>query len=138
MSNTGAVDRDQREHLKTIRALVRELDRAMLAISRNRLSELEDSVAEQEILTARLRGISGVVRDRNDMHNVALPIDSHLAKEVAAAHAELQQRNRVYEAVLRHSGHSASLMVSLLDSFRGNFSEASGSRLRHQTWSCQV
>jgi hypothetical protein len=146
MANTGATDRQQqaREYLETARALISELERAMLAICCNELSILEESVAEQELLTERLRGLQRQLRDRNDIHSaphlamVKSDLDRELANEVAAAHAELQGLNRVYEALLRHSSHSASLTASLLDSFKGNFQEASGPRLKYQTWSCRM
>ncbi len=59
MMDTGATDRDQRtnEYLETIRSLVRELERAMAAISCNGLTDLEESLAEQEVLTVRLRSL---------------------------------------------------------------------------------
>jgi hypothetical protein len=142
MADTGVTDRDQRarNYLEAARLLTRELDRAMLAISSNRLTDLEESLAVQEILTERLRGMRRQLWGRNDIRTpVALPaIDTDLTEVVAVADAELQGANRVYEAVLRHSSHSASLMASLLDSFKGHFQEASGPRLKYQTWSCQM
>ena len=142
MTDTDATDRQQqaREYLETARALVSELERAMLAISCNELSDLEESVAEQEILTDRLKTLQRQFRVRNDIHPalVQSQLDRKLAEEVVFACAELQGLTRVYEAVLRHSSHSASLMASLLDSFKGQFQEASGPRRKYQTWSCQM
>jgi flagellar biosynthesis/type III secretory pathway chaperone len=146
MANTSATDREQqaREYLETARSLVNELERAMLAICRNELSDLEESLTEQEILTARLKSLQRQRWVRNDVHPARHPaivqpdLDTELAKEVVVVDAELQGVNRVYEVVLRHSSHSASLMASLLDSFKGHFQEASGPRRKYQTWSCQM
>jgi hypothetical protein len=146
MANRIATDRQEQanDFVDTARALSRELERAMLAICGNELAELEESIAEQEILTARLKGIQRRLRARDDIHpapRAALArtgFDKEMADEVEAAHTELQELNRVYEAVLQHSSHSTCLMVSLLDSFKGHFQEAPGPRLKHQTWSCQM
>jgi hypothetical protein len=146
MANTGSTGREQqaREYLETARSLISELERAMLAICCNELSDLEESITEQEILTARLRALPPQLWVRDDLHLPAHPgivqpdLDRELAQEVMVARAELQGLNRVYAAVLRHTSNSASLMASLLDSFKGHFQEASGPRLKYQTWSCQM
>lgn len=146
MENMGSTDRDQqaRDYLAIARSLIDELERAMQAIGRNALSDLEDSITEQEVLTARLRALPSPFRVGGDLHPAASPaimqpgLDRQLAKEVSVVRAELQGVNRVYAAVLRHSSSSASLMASLLDSFKGHFQEASGPRLKYQTWSCQM
>jgi hypothetical protein len=146
MANTGSTDREQqaREYLETARSLISELERAMLAICCNKLLDLEESITEQKILAARLRGLSRQLWVRDDLHPAAHPgivqpdLDRELAQEVMVARTELQGLNRVYEAVLRHTSNSASLMASLLDSFKGHFQEASGPRLKYQTWSCQM
>jgi hypothetical protein len=142
MANTGATDREQqaREYLSVARSLITELERAVQAISCNAVSDLEESIAEQEILTARLMVLRRQLWVRNDSHPAIVQpaLDWELAKEVVVAHAELQGLNRIYEAVLGYSSHSASLMASLLNSFKGHFQEASGPRLKYQTWSCQM
>jgi hypothetical protein len=142
MLDTDTQDRDQqaREYLQIVRSLTSELERAMLAISRNALIDLEESIADQEILTARLGVLKGKLFVSNQSHAAIVQpaLDRELANEVLVAHGVLQRSNRVYETVLRSSSHSASLMASLLDSFKGHFQEASGPRLKYQTWSCQM
>ncbi len=142
MIDTGAADLDQRtrEYLGTAQAIVRELERAMLAICCNGLSDLEESLAEQEVLTVRLRSLRRQLWVFNDTQPACLrpALDNELPTELVTAQAELQAVNRVYEAVLGHSSHSAALMTSLLGSVKGQFQEASGPRLKYQTWSCRV
>jgi hypothetical protein len=142
MTDTVATDRDQRtnDYLETAHSLVHELERAMLAISCNGLSDLEESLAEQEVLTVRLRSIRRQLWVFNDTQPACLrpALDRELPSDLVTAHAELQAVNRVYEAVLGHSSHSAAQMTSLLGSVNGDFREASGPRQKYQTWSCQM
>ena len=142
MTNTAATHRDQRliSYLEAARSLTRELGQAMLAISSNRLTDLEKSLAVQDVLIEELLGMrrKGWVRAAIGPAIESKAIDICLAKEVEVAAAALQDANRVYGALLRRSTHSASLMASLLDSFKGHFQEASGPRLKYQTWSCQM
>ncbi len=142
MADIGVEDRDGRvrEYLEIVRSLTSELERAMLAISCNALADFEESIAGQQILTAQLGILQEELSARKDNHGAIVQpaLDGELVHEVLVAHKTLQVRNRVYEAVLRHSSHSASLMASLLDSFKGHFQEASGPRLKYQTWSCQM
>jgi hypothetical protein len=142
MTDTGATDRDQltMEYLETAHSLVRELERAMLAISSNGLSDLEESLAEQEVLTVRLRSLRRQLWVFNDIQPACLQpaIDRESPSDLVTAHAELRAVNRVYEAVLDHSSHSAAQMISLLGSVKGDFREASGPRQKYQTWSCRM
>jgi hypothetical protein len=112
----------------------------MLAISTNRLADLEESLAEQEILIEKLLRMRRQRWVRNDIGPAfeSTAIDRLLVEAVVGADADLQETNRVYSALLRHSSHSASLMASLMCSFKGHFQEASGPRLKYQTWSCQM
>jgi hypothetical protein len=142
MMDTDETDRDQRtrDYLETAHSLVRELERAMQAISCNGLSALEESLAEQEVLTVRLRSLRKQLWVFNDIQPACLrpALGTELQSDLVTAHAELQAVNRVYEAVLGHSSHSAALMTSLLGSVKGQFQEASGPRQKYQTWSCRM
>ncbi|HSY37733.1 MAG TPA: hypothetical protein VK814_18405 [Acidobacteriaceae bacterium] len=137
-----ATDRDRRtrDYLETAHSLVGELERAMQAISCNGLSDLEESLAEQEVLTVRLRILRRQLWVFNDTQPACLQpaLDKELPSDLVTAHAELQAVNRVYDAVLGYSGHSAAQMTSLLGSGKGHFQEASGPRQKYQTWSCRM
>jgi hypothetical protein len=130
------------EYLETAHSLARELERAMVAISSNELSDLEESLVEQEVLTVRLRSIRRQLWIFNATDTqparLRLALDRELPSDLVNAHAELQAVNRVYEAVLGHSSHSAAQMTTLLGSLKGHFQEASGPRQKYQTWSCRM
>jgi hypothetical protein len=128
------------EHLQSLRSLAAELERAMQAISSNALSDLEDSVANQQILTARLGQLTDdlCVPLEADPHTSQAALDDDLMSQIHAASDTLQMLNRRYAALLKHSSRSVALMASLFTSFQGQFQEASGPRLKHQTWSCQI
>jgi uncharacterized phage infection (PIP) family protein YhgE len=128
------------EHLQLLRSLAQELERAMLAISRNSLSELEDSIANQQALSARLVELADDVSAQLQNRTAASPaqIDEHFMERIRSASSTLQALNQRYSALLQHSSRSVELLVSLFNSFRGQFQEGSGPRLKHQTWSCQI
>lgn len=145
---TGAVvpdpNRRAAEYLQLLQSLAEELEVAMGAISRDALLDLEESLVDQEALGARLRMLAGeasLFRQRNPAAASARSpagIDSELANRMIRASNTLQQLNREYAALLQYSSRSAAMMVSLLSSCKGQFQEASGSRLKVQTWSCQM
>ena len=133
-------DREAMEYLQTLRTLVYELKTALNAISRNALSEFEESVADQEVLSARLGVLAGnlsVSRNLNPS-NPGTNINSGLKLQIRVAAEELTQLNRCYAALLEYSSHSGALMVSLVASFNGQFQEAFGPGSQYQTWSCQM
>jgi hypothetical protein len=61
-----------------------------------------------------------------------------MKQQIRSASQTLQRLNQRYAALLRHSSRSVAQMASLFSSFQGKFQEASGPRLKHQTWSCQM
>jgi hypothetical protein len=128
------------EHLQLLRSLAFELERAMQAIAINDIGELEQSIANQQEMSSQL---SRLADDLSAPTEARLPspsesIDSDLMTEIHAAAGELQTLNLRYSVLLKHSSHSVALMASLFSSFRGEFKEASGPRLKQQTWSCQM
>jgi aconitase A len=128
------------EHLQLLRSLAGELERAMAAIAGNNLDELEDSVANQQTLSLRLSELADLVNAPAPPSRspAAYSIDENFKTQLRAANAELQNLNRRYASLLKHSSRSVAMMASLFSSFRGQFQEASGARLKHQTWSCQM
>ena len=141
MIATGTQERNGKleENLQLLRSLAQELERAMQAIVRNSLQDLEDSIANQQALSARLVELRGdVVGLVQKSTPTPVEIDEDLMKQVRDASSTLQSLNRRYSALLHHSSRSVEMMVSLFSSFRGQIQEGSGPRLKHQTWSCQV
>jgi hypothetical protein len=142
MTVASVQDRNQQavEYLYVLRSLATELERAMQAIAQNRLSDLEDSVANQQMLSSRLGELVGelCVPLEADTAVFQTDTDDDQMRQIFTASAALQKLNQRYAALLKHSSRSVALMASLFSSFKGQFQEASGSRLKHQTWSCQM
>lgn len=142
MIEAGVQDRNGKlaEYLRLLRLMAFELDRAMKAIAHRSLSDLEDSVANQKAFSTRLSelslDLSSAVKERP-----AVPpalSEEGLVNEIHAASNTLQSLNRNYSALLKLSTHSVEMMVTLFSSYRGQIQEDSGSRPKHQTWSCQI
>ena len=128
------------EHLQLLRSLASELERAMAAMSRDDLQELEDSVANQQELSLQLSRLADELSaSAQACYPLPSPLaDSDLMGEIRTATGELQTLNFRYSILLQHSSRSVALMASLFTSFQGQLQEASGPRLKHQTWSCRM
>jgi DNA-binding HxlR family transcriptional regulator len=128
------------EYLQSLRSLTHELERAMQAIAHNALSELEDSVECQQMLSARLGELADdmCVPLEADSAIPSASLEDDLGHQIRSASDTLQKLNHRYADLLKHSSRSVAMMASLFSSFQGQFQEASGPRLKHQTWSCQM
>lgn len=128
------------EYLQLLRLLALELDRAMLAIAENALETLEESVANQETLSARLHQLAAELKSQSHGDAASLPQlpDENLMQQIRKASDSLQFLNRRYAALLVQSSQSVAMMVSLFSSFQGQLREGSGPRLKVQTWSSRV
>jgi hypothetical protein len=128
------------EYLELLHAMARELDRAMGAITKNSLTSLEDSIANQQTLAARLHELAEDLSQPIQSRSAAgsLQGDQGLIRQIHRAAETLQALNQRYSALLKLSSHSIALMVSLFSSYRGQIQEGAGQRLKQQTWSCQV
>jgi hypothetical protein len=142
MSATAVQDRNGKatEYLQLLRSLSFEMEKAMQAIAGNALPDLEESVASQQILSARLLVLADEISPslKTNSATSATGIDEDMLQQVQTAGAALQKLNRRYAALLQHSSRSIALMASLFSSYKGQLKEASGPRLKHQTWSCQM
>jgi hypothetical protein len=139
---TGIQDRNGKlgEYLELLHSMAFELDRSMEAIAHNSLVPLEDSIASQQSLAARLHTLAGDLSKPAEGSAAASPAfdDESLMRQIHAAAESLQRLNQRYAALLKLSSHSVGLMISLFSSFRGQIQEETGAGLKHQTWSCQV
>lgn len=128
------------EYLQLLRSMAFELERAMSAISQNSIKALEDSVANQEAFSTRLLELAESLSEPSQQDSRGFPVagDERLMRQVKVADDNLQALNRRYSALLKFSSHSVAMMVSLFSSYQGKIEEDPGSRLKHQTWSCQV
>lgn len=142
MIATQVQDRNSKlgEYLDLLHAMAHELDRAMGAISQNSLPSLEDSVSNQQALSARLRELADDLGQPIQGRSAAASLqgDQGLIHQIHSAGETLQALNQRYSALLKLSSHSIALMVSLFSSYRGQIQEGAGARLKQQTWSCQV
>jgi uncharacterized protein with NRDE domain len=142
MTATAVEDRkvNAAEYLELLRSLVSEMEKAMQAIAHNALPDLEESVASQQIISARLLLLADEISPSLKSSPSISPAcaDADLMHQVMVAGDTLQKLNRRYAALLQHSSRSVALMASLFSSYQGQFKEASGPRLKHQTWSCQM
>ena len=142
MIPAGAPDRNAKatEYLQLLRLLAGELERAMQAIAHNALPDLEESVATQQMLSSRLAVLVNEICPPPEPDSQALQprIDDTVANQIRTASDSLHVLNQRCGALLQHSSRSVALMVSLFSSFRGQLQEASGPRLKYQTWSCQM
>jgi hypothetical protein len=128
------------EHLQLLRALARELERAMRAIASNNLGELEDSVAIQQELSLELGEAADVLRDiaLAQRSSSVDTIEVDLMRQIREATAELNRLNLRYSILLKYSSRTVAVMAALFNSFKGQIQEASGARFKHQTWSCRM
>jgi hypothetical protein len=128
------------EHLESLHSLANELEKAMRAIANNAVSDLEESVTNQQILCARLIKLAGELSlPVEDYPSASIgAIDEDLMHQIWAASGTLHQLNQRYAALLQHSSRSVALMTSLFSSFQGQIQEVSGPGSKHQTWSCQM
>ncbi|MGD0797097.1 MAG: hypothetical protein ABR910_05165 [Acidobacteriaceae bacterium] len=142
MNTAGVQDRELKaaEYLDSLRALSFELERAMQAIAGNSLAEFEESVAIQQALSSRLGELAGELSGPLEAGGSGMKAGGYgeVAQQIQAASGTLQRLNLRYAALLQHSSRSVALMASLFSSFKGQFQEASGPRLKQQTWSCQM
>jgi hypothetical protein len=133
-------NRNAAEYLRLLVALREEMGKAMGAIANNALTQFEDSIACQQLLSARLVVLADELSIPLAADHAAspVPIDDNLMQQILIAGHSLQKLNQTYAALLHHSSRSTALMVSFFASARGQIQEASGPRLKHQTWSCQM
>ncbi len=142
MISSAVEDRNSKaaEYLQLLRTLAVELEKAMQAIAHNRLTDLEESVGMQQMMSARLLQLADEISPASKAnHSAATPeVSDDTMRQVLVAGDTLQKLNRRYAVLLQHSSRSVALMASLFNSHKGQFKEASGPRLKQQTWSCQM
>jgi hypothetical protein len=142
MNSQAFQDSDQlaAAYLQQLQALGFEISLAMDAIAGNALNEFQESVAKQEMLCAALATIAKTIRKQVGFPGQPLPIctDPAVEQKIKATLAAIRQLTLQYAALLRHSGKSVALLASLCRSHTGQFEGARGSRLKRQTWSCEM
>ena len=142
MNGIGLQKHDQlaSRYLQQLQALELELTAAMNAIAANTLSGFQESVAKQEMLCAGLVTTANLVSEELRTSAPApLPsIDTAIELKIRATSESIRELNLQYAALLKHSGKSIALLISLCRSHTGRSQEAHGPGLKHQTWSCEM
>jgi len=133
-------DQDVATYLQQMRELEREVFAAMDAIAANALPRLQESVARQEMICATLTPLVNTIGKSFDSSEPLSCSGAETAIElrVRAANKSIRDLNLQYAALLKHSGKSIAVLTALYRSRTGQFQEAHGSRLKHQTWSCEM
>jgi hypothetical protein len=127
-------------YLLQLQALACEISVAIDSIAANALTRFQESVAKQEMLcdslvTMARPGSGGI---RSSQPSLLLPTDASVDLKIRETSAAIRELNLQYAALLKHSGKSIALLASLCRTHTGQFQEARGPRLKHQTWSCDV
>jgi hypothetical protein len=142
MNDEALHQRDQlvTAYLQQLQALAFEISVAMDAIAANALPRFQESVAAQEMLCGSLVSMANTVSEgyRSSDQSLPLCIDPTVELKIRAAGRAIQELNLQYAALLKHSGRSIALLISLCRSHTGRSQEARGPRLKHQTWSCEM
>jgi len=127
-------------YLQEMQELAFEITVAMNAISSNTLSEFQESVARQEMLCSSLASMASNKREgvRSSEKPLHFSIDAGIELKIRAACGAIRALNLQYAALLKHSGKTIALLSSLCRTHTGQFQEARGPRLKHQTWSCEM
>jgi len=120
-------------YLQNLQDLAHEMTVAIHAISGNALPVLEESVAKQEMLCASLAAMEAGVQ-----RQVRGGLSGAVASEIRATGETVRALNMQYAALLRHSSRSIAVLSALCRNHTGQFQEARGGRLKHQTWSCEM
>jgi hypothetical protein len=121
------------DYLQQMQVMSAELETAMRAVAANSLSELEASVARQEMIAAGLRTTAGNAAD-----DLRLGAEAPLRTATRHAAARLQSLNLQYAALLRRSGSSIAVLSALCRGQQGQMMEVRGTGMRRQTWSCEM
>jgi hypothetical protein len=127
-------------YLQEMQDLAFEITVAMNAISSNTLSEFQESVARQEMLCSSLASMARNKSEgfRSSEKPLHFSIDAGIELKIRAAGGAIRALNLQYAALLKHSGKTIALLSSLCRTHTGQFQEARGPRLKHQTWSCEM
>ena len=150
MNDVELQTRDQfaATYLQHLQALALEISVAMDSIAANALTRLQQSVANQETLCASLAAMAraggGAIRSSQPPlpsptgTSTGTSISASIDLKIRETSAAIHQLNLQYAALLKHSGKSIALLASLCRTHTGQFQEARGPRLKHQTWSCEM
>jgi hypothetical protein len=127
-------------YLLQLQTLAFEISVAMDAIAANALSSFQESVAKQEMLCGVLANMAKTISEkvRTSEQPLLVLSDNSVERRIRATSEAIRGLNMRYAALLKHSGRSIALLASLCRTHTGQFEGAHGSRLKRQTWSCEM
>lgn len=128
------------EYVDLLRSLTGEIDTALIAMTHHQVSALEESIGRQEQIAWMLTALQSRAKLDGGVEEVGKwPASDELgALEIREVEESLRRSTQIYGDVLRHASHSGRLMLSLLNSSKGDFQEASVTRRGYPTWSGQM
>ncbi len=122
-------------YLHQLDSLAAELDTAFKAIAANNLAAVKASVTRQEFLTASLSAMLRAVT--RHLHGNPAPSPSLRSRMTTAARG-LHAANQNYAALLKNTGGTIAMLLSLCRSHSDNPMEIRGTSSARQTWSCEM
>jgi hypothetical protein len=127
-------------YLLQLQTLAFEISVAMDAIAANALTSFQESVAKQEMLCGVLANMANTINER--VRSSEQPLlglsGSAVERKIRATSGAIRELNLQYASLLKHSGRSIALLVSLCRSHTGQHQEACEPRSKRQTWSCEM
>lgn len=106
-----------------LEALRQEIEMAIGAIASNSLDHLQESISMQEALCTHLQILAAAAFGRGRESHAEL---SPVYRQIRESSRKLCALLMDYDALLRHSGHSVAILVSLCRGHLGAFPSASG------------
>jgi hypothetical protein len=115
------------EHIARVHALCSEVQTSILALEKNNVTLLEQSLAKQEALCNQIAILKAKSAEGK-------PIDARSAAEIRHAYMALAQKNRTYASLLKRSSRTVNLLAGFYRCYGASIENKS---LDH-TWSCEV
>lgn len=120
-------------YLHNVEQLRGEIQSAMLLVSGNRLSALEESLWRQQVLCTSLKHLSGSLTTAS--------IERPLVKRIQEASAALDQLNRSYAVLIQQSSQSNNLLLRLCRSYQESAPSTTHiptTAAPARSWSCEA
>ena len=134
------IDEQSVVYLQQLEELISEISNGMDAIASNSVHKLKQSVACQEALCAGMA--AATIADGNrlrDLSHSALPLSEEgIELTIWKASNTIRQLNLQYDALLKQSSKTVSLLAALCDNHTGRATEQQSLWPKQQTWSCEI
>jgi hypothetical protein len=127
-------------YLEQLEELIAEMSIGMEAIASNSVEALKRSVARQEALCASMSAavLSEGHRLRELSHSPVPLGEEPVEFGIWKSSTTIRQLNLEYDALLKHSGKTISMLSALCSNHTGTDSAHPGPWSKQQTWSCEM